>query len=95
MVAVPTDTAGAGSVVMVAVATRPHSRGSWFTRRILHRVQVDNAASAEHMAAICTRGGDVIDVLVVACMALPHVVGVAHIDGSSCREDLTWELKVW
>lgn len=83
MVAVPANTAGAGPVVMMANTARPHPGRSWF-RRILHRVHVDTAVTAAHMAAVHTSGADVVDVLVVASVALPHVVSSAHVDGSCC-----------
>lgn len=87
MVAVPTDTAGAGSVVMVAVATCPHSRGSWFTRRILDRVRADSAESAALMAAGHARGAEVVVVVKVASVAYPHAAGVVHVHGSCCQGD--------
>lgn len=81
MVAVPTDTAGAASVVMVADAARPHHGRLWI-RRILDGVDVDNAVTAVGMTTVHASRADVVDVLPVASMALPHVVSGAHGEGS-------------
>lgn len=87
MGAVPTDTAGAGSVVIVADAARPHLRASWFIRRILDRILVNRTVTTADMAAVDASGADVVVVVVVASVASPHAARVAHVHGSCCQGD--------